>query len=127
MLFIWNSVLGGTDILVLCVHTGGDAHVEQINKDSQSDHYCTDTASCVADCTSCTDVVLKPAYLEPMRPLEPALANLPVLPSVSVSENLFRPELLRTTAQALIAYPYKDSPGVESLCRLICRITVLRL
>lgn len=128
MLFFWNSVLGGMNALVLCLHSGADAHVELIGNDAYgADTGCIGSEDSIAesDCPPCVDLVLESADLGPIRALE--LASVQVfVPLISSSPEPLSLVALRPSLQVAMPHP-KRGPGVEPASEMISRTIVLRL
>jgi hypothetical protein len=128
-LFAWNSVLGGMDALVLCLHSEGHAHVELLAKEtSESEGRCVDSETWLNEshCPPCTDYVLESTDLGPTRAQEFVPVNIP-MPFVVAEVDPFSVATLYGGLHLATFYPTRGPPGVESTSELICRTTVLRL
>lgn len=129
LLFSWNSVLGGMDALVLCLHSEGDAHVELMGKnapEAKTDCVGSETSFDDSDCLPCTDLVLESADLGPMRAQELDSVKVP-LPLVSSCLEPSSVSALRPGLEVAISHPTRGPPDVVATSQLISRIIVLRL
>lgn len=130
LLFVWNSVAGETGALVLCVHSGGNAHIELRGKaTSDTEQNCSGSeasVACVDECPPCTDLVLQSVDLEPGRPNEFGTVSVPVPLGLESSGSHLevRNEPRRSVA---IPHPTRGPPAIEPVCEMISRVVVLRL
>ena len=129
LLFVWNSVLGGAQTIVLCVHQEGKTHVELAAKTvwgSKADCTDADTSLGHPKCPPCTDVVLNSAKPELTRTNVLGLATVP-LPGVAAQAQPFSaaPEGDATLAPG--AHPTRGPPEVEHASEMFRRLIVLRL
>lgn len=129
LLFSWNSVLGGMDALVLCLHSEGDAHVELMGKnapEAKTDCVGSETSFDNLNCPPCTDLVLESADLGPTRAHELASVKVP-LPLVSSSPEQPSVSALRPGLEVANSHPTRGPPDLVRTSELISRIIVLRL
>ena len=128
MLFSWNSVLGGIDALILCLHPEGDAHVELLGKDAPVAVDCASAEHSIrsSDCTPCTDLVLASAEIGAARIQEVASVQVPT-PMVGDSPKLLPRIESAVGRQIALSHPTRDPPGVEPASEMFRRLIVLRL
>lgn len=129
LLFVWNSVFGGTNSLVLCLHSGGEAHVEIFGKDihvEENDCAGLEATISVADCPPCTDIVLGSVDIGSIRPNELGSVQIPQLAVASAERASTEPATLPHLA-LLLSHPKRGPPEVEPASQLVSRVIVLRL
>lgn len=124
--FIWNSVLGGIDGLLLCLHDEGDWHVELLETESTADCDSSETVLSSKSCPPCVDVVVESSALDLSRPIDALGLKVPSFSAATFAEikpyEFFKPEV-----DATLENPTRGPPAVEPICELIRRASVLRI
>lgn len=127
-LFAWNSVLGGMDALVLCLHDGEDVHVEFLGKDVSECAEVDPLARSIREpeCPPCTDFVLQSVDFDSIRPNEFASVDLPNSSMADVSATFVEKDL-RPGTQLAVSNPTRGPPAVECAAQQVSRTVVFRL
>lgn len=127
-LFSWNSVLGGLDALVLCLHVGEKAHVELLGKDVSecAEVDASDSSFQGPECTPCTDFVLQSGDLDSIRANELASVDLQNLAVADASATFIEAEL-HPGMQFAVSNPTRGPPAVECAAQQVSRTVVFRL
>lgn len=127
--FVWNSLLGGIEGLVLCLHDEGGGHVELLEEETAAttaDCERLETVLSSKSCPPCVDVVLDATALELSRPNDALELKVPSFSVAAFAEpkpyEFFKPE-----APTTLENPTRGPPAVEPICELIRRTSVLRL
>lgn len=130
LFFVWNSVLGGMDALVLCLHSEGEAHIEVLGKDTPgADGACagSDAEFSTSECPPCTDITLASVDLGSMRSHEVASVQVRV-PLIATQDTGVLPEAtLRPKSHEFRPKLPRGPPDVEPVSEQISRLIVLRL
>lgn len=129
LLFVWNSVFGGMDSLVLCLHSEGDSHIEVVGKDihdEKNDCAGSDVSLSEAEHPPCTDIVLGSIDLDSIRTNELGSIQIPQLAVAGIQGSCTEPAPLPHLA-LLSTHPKRGPPNVEPTSQLVSRIIVLRL
>ena len=91
--FVWNSVLGGTDGLVLCLHDAGGAHVELLKGETAestapftTDCERAETLLSSKSCPPCVDVLLESSAPNLSRPIDALGLKVPSFTAAAFAE-----------------------------------------
>jgi hypothetical protein len=126
LLVAWNSVLGGMDALVLCLHPTGLAHIEVA--ENETHHMSSECSYSTLDDgeSPCTDLILESVSFGPLRL---SGTDSEIKPSLLASrEPRHLPNVvLPLEAYSVLSTPPRGPPVVEPTSQLIRRIVILRL
>lgn len=118
---IWNTALGGTGDLWLCLHPGGESHSLALEASSDCCH--VDKQPGIVDCSHCDDVVLEGVDLLTQRDTEVTPPKYVALDCNWFVENQSKYNYINTLGPHTVRAP----PHTVAASRLVTETIVLRI